>query len=158
MCISWSGVRKRVVSKSVVLADVPRLPKPERGYERRNDGTKNRNEGVKEGTTVPNTGTRAHSPKPPFYKTALLFPLDMVYTPLISGLSGTKIASQNRSDHGGGKRARNHSAAEIAEFFASPAAKKSLAASDFRVVKPQNHRKLAATMDASLRSSSSNQG
>ena len=48
-------------------------------------------------------------------------------------LSGTKIASQNRSDHGGRKRARNHSAAEIAGFFASPAAKKSLAASDFGV-------------------------
>ena len=46
-------------------------------------------------------------------------------------LSGTKIASQNRSDHGGRKRARNDSAAEIAGFFASPAAKKSLAASDF---------------------------
>ena len=28
-------------------------------------------------------------------------------------LSGTKIASQNRSDHGGRKRARSHSAAEI---------------------------------------------
>ena len=48
-------------------------------------------------------------------------------------LSGTKIASQNRSDHGGRKRARNHSAAEIAGFFASPAANKSLAASDFGV-------------------------
>ena len=48
-------------------------------------------------------------------------------------LSGTKIASQNRSDHGGRKRARNHSAAEIAGFFASPAAKRSLAASDFGV-------------------------
>ena len=35
-------------------------------------------------------------------------------------LSGTKIASQNRSDHGGRKPARNHSAAEIAGFFASP--------------------------------------
>ena len=48
-----------------------------------------------------------------------------------SELSGTKIASQNRSDHGGRKRARNHFAAEIAGFFALPAAKKSLAASDF---------------------------
>ena len=38
--------------------------------------------------------------------------------------SGTKIASQNRSDHGGRKRARNHSAAEIAELFASAAAKR----------------------------------
>ena len=46
-------------------------------------------------------------------------------------LSGTKIASQDRSDHCGRKRARNHSAAEIAGFFASPAAKKTLAASDF---------------------------
>ena len=46
-------------------------------------------------------------------------------------LGGTNIASQNRSDHGGRKRARNHSAAETAGFFASPAAKKSLAASDF---------------------------
>ena len=37
---------------------------------------------------------------------------------------GTKIASPNRSDHGGRKQARSHSAAEIAGFFASPAAKK----------------------------------
>ena len=49
----------------------------------------------------------------------------------LPALSGTKIASQNRSDHGGRKRARNHFAAEIAGFFALPAAKKSLAASDF---------------------------
>ena len=41
-----------------------------------------------------------------------------------STLSGTKIASQNRNDHGGRKRARNHSAAEIAGFFVSAAAKK----------------------------------
>ena len=66
-------------------------------------------------------------------------------------LSGTKIASQNRSDHGGRKRARNHSAAEIAGFFASAAAKKSLAASDFGGL-PQNRRKLAATTAASSRS------
>ena len=46
-------------------------------------------------------------------------------------LSSTKIASQNRSDHGGRRQARNHFAAEIARFSASPAAKKSLAASDF---------------------------
>ena len=51
---------------------------------------------------------------------------------LLANLSGTKIASQNRSDHGGRKRARDHSAAEIAGFFASPAAeKRPLAASDF---------------------------
>ena len=46
-------------------------------------------------------------------------------------LSGTKIASQNRNDHGGRRQARNHFAAEIAGFSASPAVKKSLAASDF---------------------------
>ena len=64
------------------------------------------------------------------------------------GLSGTKIASQNRSDHGGRKWDRNHSAAEIARFFASPAANKSLAASDLWGY-PQNRRKLAATTAAS---------
>ena len=47
------------------------------------------------------------------------------------GLSSTKIALQNRSDHGGRRQARNHFATEIARFSASPAAKKSLAASDF---------------------------
>ena len=62
-------------------------------------------------------------------------------------LSGTKIASRNRSDHSGRKRARNHSAAEIAGFFASPAAKESLAASEF-CGWPQNRRKLAATVAA----------
>ena len=65
-----------------------------------------------------------------------------------AGLSGTKIASQNRSHHGSRKSAHNHSAAEIAGFFASPAAKKSLAASDFWGY-PQNRRKLAATTAAS---------
>ena len=49
-------------------------------------------------------------------------------------LSGTQIASPNRSDHGGRKRARNESAAEIAGFFAAVAAKKSLAASDLRLI------------------------
>ena len=48
-------------------------------------------------------------------------------------LSGTNVATQNRSDHGGRKRARNHSAAEIAGFFASPAAKEWLAAMIFEV-------------------------
>ena len=48
-------------------------------------------------------------------------------------LGGPKNASQNRSDLGGRKQARDHSAAEIAGFFASPAAKKSLAASDLGV-------------------------
>ena len=46
-------------------------------------------------------------------------------------LGGTKIAQQNRSDHGCRKRARNHSDAENAGFFASLAAQVSLAAGDF---------------------------
>ena len=45
--------------------------------------------------------------------------------------AGKNIASQNHSDHGGRKQARNHFAAEIAGFSALQAAKKSLAASDF---------------------------
>ena len=81
------------------------------------------------------------------YPVVFLVPLG----PLGKVLSGTKIASQNRSDHGGRKRARNHSAAEIAGFFASPAAKKSLAASDFWGWR-QNCRKIAATTAASRRS------
>ena len=59
----FSGVRTMVVSKKVVLADVP-------GPQNRNEGTKKRREvpiieSTKQGTTVPKTGTRAHSPKPP---------------------------------------------------------------------------------------------
>ena len=42
--ISW--VRKRVVSKRVVLVDVPRYQKLERGYTRMCPGTKNRYEGT----------------------------------------------------------------------------------------------------------------
>ena len=77
----FSGVRKRVVSKRVVSEKVLE--------------PKHRNEGTKHGATVPKTGTRVqktelwyqkperghirqdrHFTKPPFYKTALLFPLD----------------------------------------------------------------------------------
>ena len=61
------GVRKRVVSKRVALADVPGPQKPERGYKKRNDGTENRKEGTKKrngGTKNRNEGT--------FPKTALL--------------------------------------------------------------------------------------
>ena len=72
------GFCKRVVSQRVVLADVPWTPKTgTRAQKKRTDGTKSRNEGTKDGATVQETGTRAHSPKPPFYKTALLFPLEI---------------------------------------------------------------------------------
>ena len=43
-----SGVHKRVVSKRVVLADVPWTPKTGRRYKKRNK------------MTVPKTGTRVH--------------------------------------------------------------------------------------------------
>ena len=62
-----SGVRKRAVSKSVVLADALLYQKPKRGYKNRERRTTR-------------TGTRAHSPKPPFYKTALVFPLSPRHT------------------------------------------------------------------------------
>ena len=39
-------------------------------------------------------------------------------------LSGTDLASQNRSDHSGRERARNHSVGEMAGVFTSPVAKK----------------------------------
>ena len=51
----------------------------------------------------------------------------------------------------GSEWARSHSAAEIAGFFASPAAKKIAIASD-RLCHPQNRRELAATTTASRRS------
>ena len=50
--IGWFSIR-------VVLADV-----------------ENQNEGTFRGSPGPKTGMRAHSPKPPFYETALLFPLE----------------------------------------------------------------------------------
>ena len=67
------GVQKRVVSKRVVLANVPRYQKPEQEYIRMFPSAK---KGTFECSPVPKTGTRAQSPKPPFYETALLFPLD----------------------------------------------------------------------------------
>ena len=59
-CPQEDPVDKRVVSKRVVLADVPR-------NENRNEGTFGCSPGTK-------TGTRVCSPKPPFYETALLSP------------------------------------------------------------------------------------
>ena len=58
-----------------------RTPKPERGYKKRNDGTKNRNE------------VRVHSPKPPFYKTTLLFPRDSNPTPPLPSLDKQKTTN-----------------------------------------------------------------
>ena len=71
---SGSGVRTRVVSKRVVLADVPRTPETgTRVQKTRNDGTKNWNAGTKNGTMVPKAGMRVHSPRPPFTKPLFCF-------------------------------------------------------------------------------------
>ena len=57
---------------------IPGPPKPERGYKKRNNGTKKPERGHKKsGTTVPKPRMRVHLPKPPFYETTLLFPLDL---------------------------------------------------------------------------------
>ena len=89
------GVDKRVVSKRVVLADVPPERKPERGYVRQNHPFGNRPFisqwtlfGVDKrvvskrvvSADVPQERkpeTRVPSPKPPFYETALLSPSDL---------------------------------------------------------------------------------
>ena len=65
------GFATGVVSKRVVLADVPRYQKPERGYIWMFPGTKNRNQGTFRCFPVPKTETRVHLPKPPFDETAL---------------------------------------------------------------------------------------
>ena len=64
-------------SKRVVLADVPPERKPERGYVRMLPRNENRSEGTFACSPGTKTGTRAHSPKPPFYETALLSPSDV---------------------------------------------------------------------------------
>ena len=51
----------------------------------------------------------------------------------MSRLSDTKLASQNRSDHGGREQARKHSVAEIAGSFTSLAAKKCYRYQRFRI-------------------------
>ena len=67
------GLTKGWFSKRVVLADVPPERKPERGYIRMFPRNENRNEGTFACSPGTKTGTRVHSPKPPFYETALLF-------------------------------------------------------------------------------------
>ena len=67
-----SGVDNRVVSKRVVLEDVPPEGKQEQGYLRMFPGANNRNKGAFACSPGTKTGTRVRSPKPPFYETALL--------------------------------------------------------------------------------------
>ena len=75
-CSPISKHAKRVVSKRVVLADVPPERKSERGYIRILAQNENRNEGTFACSPRTKTGMRVRSPKPPFYKTALLSPSD----------------------------------------------------------------------------------
>ena len=55
-------------------------------------GTKNWNEGTFGCSPAPNTGTRAHSPKPPLFETALLFPLN--FGPLGLDFGTTKTCTK----------------------------------------------------------------
>ena len=71
-----SGAAKRVVSKRVVLADVPPERKPERGYIRIFPRNENRKEGTFACSPGTETGTRVRSPKPPFCETAFCLPGD----------------------------------------------------------------------------------
>ena len=64
----------------------------------------------------------------------------------------TKIASQNCGDHGGRKRARNHSARNRRAFRSASSKKIAIAGSDCVWVTLKNRRKLAATTAASRRS------
>ena len=66
------GKIKGWLSKRVVLADVPPERKPERGYIRMFPHNENRSKGTFACSLGTKTGTRVHSPKPPFYETALL--------------------------------------------------------------------------------------
>ena len=54
-----SEIRKMVVSKGCVCGCSLDI--------------QNRKEGTKNGTTIPESGTSVHSPRPPFYKTAFCF-------------------------------------------------------------------------------------
>ena len=60
----------------MVLAAVPPERNPERGYIRMFPQNENRNEGTFACSPGTKTRTSVHSPKPPFYETALLSPGD----------------------------------------------------------------------------------
>ena len=70
ICRLFSGIDKRVVSKRVVLADVPPERKLERGYIRMFPQNENRNGGTFAGSPRTKTGTRVRLPKPPLYEIA----------------------------------------------------------------------------------------
>ena len=74
----FQGLTNRWLSKRVVFADVPPERKPERGYIRNDSPERkpDRNEGTFGCSPGTKTGTRLHSPKPPFHEIALLSPGD----------------------------------------------------------------------------------
>ena len=57
----------------------------------------NRNEGTKKGMMVPKPGTKVYSPRPPFYRTALLIPLDHMESKEAPTLSTQNVESKARS-------------------------------------------------------------
>ena len=86
-----SGVRTRVVSKRGGLADVLWTPDTQMRVQKRNDGPPKQERRYKNGTTVQKVGTMAHSPKPPFYKNSLAFPLDKHKTGGARGASEVRL-------------------------------------------------------------------
>ena len=70
-----------------------RLPMNSMTHGQGNTLKENRNEGTFGCSLVPKTGTRAHSPKPPFYKTGLLFFLEKKPQNLLSGFFGVRFNS-----------------------------------------------------------------
>ena len=73
--ISFGGTQKGDFQKGGLGGCSPER-KPERGYVRMFPRNKNRNGGTFGCSPGTKTGTRVHSPKPPFYETALLSPGD----------------------------------------------------------------------------------
>ena len=75
----FRGFAKGWFPKGGLWRMFPGPPSPEPGRKKLNDGPPKSEQGYRKGTTVPKTRTRAHSPKPPFYKIALLFPLEELF-------------------------------------------------------------------------------
>ena len=92
---------KRVVSKRAISADVPPERKPERGYVRMFPRNENPElEGTFACSPGTKTRTRARSPKPPFYKTALFHVYLNSVQQMVSGELAGEGLQRGFSRHG----------------------------------------------------------